>query len=597
MSDIFDRVLAELQEATGYAPRVNSQGRAKAMCPAHEDNKASLVVRDDVDAGLVGFTCFAGCTFEEISKAIDLKPIELRSSSNGHRRRTKTPDPPPTPPSDGEKEVARYPYTDDHGTILYYNVRYEPKDFRMADKTGKVKQLPKNLVRVPYNLVEVKRAVAARRAVYWVEGEKDVHTLANLGEVGTTSAGGASSPVSPDWAHHFEDAHVVVVCDRDPSGRSYGRNVARMLINVAASVRLTEPATPQVKSDVSDHLSAGYRLDQLVDVPLQGIRRTRWSLLDLLSTEPEPIRWLIPGMIPEGLTLLVGAPKVGKSWWNLQLMISMATGKPDEIFHWGQGTEPSPSLYCALEDPQRRIHDRAHQILRGLPGLDLSAYGPGDVWLDLPPIAEGGRDQIERWIERHPNTRAIMVDVLAKVRSHPKDNAPLYQADYDSIGVLKDLADDFGIGVIVTHHDRKKGDEDFLNMVSGTKGVTGAADTILYMTRKRGSPEGSMKLESRDVEDCEFGMLFNKEQGRWHIQDRKDISDDTPGVSSRDPIAQLRRMLVARGESTVADLAKILDKDERTVRRSLMQGKQEQILGQTSTGLWYATERLDDAAE
>lgn len=589
MSDSFELVLAELESQTGYAPR-GTGDRRKAMCPAHEDQKASLVVRNDRDAGLIGITCFAGCTFEEVRGALGLESIDFRISTNGHHaRRPKAPreSTRQEPVDTTSKEVARYTYTDADGVVLYHNVRFEPKDFRMANKMGEIKQLPKNQRRVPYNLVEVQRAVAAGRTVYWVEGEKDVHTLATLGEVGTTSAGGAMAPVLSDWASYFRGAHVVVVCDKDKSGRSYGRNVARALINEAADVRLAEPATPQPKSDISDHLATGYRLDQLEWISMRAIRRTRWSMSAILEHKPEPMRWVWPGVIPEGLTLLVGAPKAGKSWVDLQLTFALASGRPDLLFAWGQQIEPSPALYCALEDPQRRVYSRGNQILRSLPDLKLAH--DADVWLDIPPIAEGGREQIEEWLEAHPNARAVLVDVLAKVRSHPKSDAPLYQVDYDAIGALKDIADDHGISVIVTHHDRKKADDDFLNMVSGTKGITGAADTILYLTRKRGSTEGEMKLESRDVEECKFQMEFHKAAGRWHVLNRIEGNDDTPKDTTAG-YERLRRMIAARGDSSAEDLARIVDTDVRAVRKTLKLGEEEGVLGQTSNGLWYVVE-------
>ena len=597
MSDSFEQVLAELEDRTGYAPR-GSGDRRKAMCPAHDDQKASLVVRRDAEAGLIGLTCFAGCTFDEVRGALGLNSIDFRLTTNGHRPRRTRPKPavvektPARVTNVEGREVARYVYTDEEGTTLYYNVRFEPKDFRMADRNGEVKQLPRNLVRVPYRLPEVLAAIAAGRTVYWVEGEKDADKLWELGHAATTSAGGAnerSNVILPEWARWFRDADLVAVADRDKAGRSYARAVARVMINEAKSVRLAQSATPQAKSDISDHLAAGYRLDQLDWLPLRSIRRTRWTVSALLEHQPEPIRWVLPGMIPEGLTLLVGAPKAGKSWWNLGLLVSLASGRPDKVFDWGQHQDPSPSLYLALEDPQRRIHGRMTQVLTGLPNLDFSAHGAGDVWLDIPPIGDGGRAEIERWLEEHPTTRAIMVDVLAKVRGSGKagETQTLYQLDYDAIGILKDIADDYGIGVVVTHHDRKKGDEDFLNMVSGTKGLTGAADTILYLTRPRGGSKGEMKLESRDVEECVFDMEFDYEQGRWHILDRRDLASDKPQNQSRHGYDTLRRIIAARGESSADELARITDQDPKNVRRQLQAAKQDLVLDQTNNGLWF----------
>jgi hypothetical protein len=582
MSSAFELVCSRLEDKTGYAPK-GSNTRRKGKCPAHEDENASLSIHNDIPAGLVGVTCFAGCKFNDIAESLGMSPREFRDGAPRKREREE-PDPPPA--SGTGKEVARYAYVDEDGTPLYYNVRFEPKTFRMAGPDGVIKGLPKNLRRVPYRLPEVIEAAAAGKTIYWVEGEKDADRLVDLGYVATTSAGGANTPVDQSWGEFFRGARVVSIADKDKSGRNYARAVGKVVVNTAASWRAVEPATPQLKSDISDHLAAGYGLADLLDLPLRSVRRTRWTVSAILDTKPEPLRWVLPGVIPSGLCLLVGAPKAGKSWWNMNLLVSMATGRPDEIFGWGQPHDPCPSLYLALEDPQRRIHDR---MLKVVSGTSFDADQAGEVWLDLPPLRNGGREEIERWLESNPDARCIQVDVLAKVRGQQDTTGGLYQADYEALEPLKEIADEYGIGVLVTHHDRKKTDEDFVNMVSGTKGVTGAADTILYLTRERGSTSGKLRCESRDVEECTYEMEFDKDRGRWNIVGRFEAGSDSdqPKMSLLDRIQQT---ITARGESKVEDLAAILDVDSRTVRRTILQNQQSGKLASTADGLWYVPE-------
>jgi hypothetical protein len=363
------------------------------------------------------------------------------------------------------------------------------------------------------------------------------------------------------------------------------RNVAQAAINHVARVRVTQARTPQAKSDITDHLDAGYKLSQLEPVEMRAVRRTRWTLAELLATEPEPLRWVLPGIIPEGLTLLVGPPKVGKSWFNLNLMAALATGRPDSVFGWGDQMEKAESLYLALEDPFSRVHLRMNKVTRDL-GFD--ARTAGDVWLDLPPIDEGGKEEIERWLENHPLAKAVMVDVLAKVRQSGEGQT-MYQADYESVGALKEIADTYGVGVIVTHHDRKKGDDDFVNQVSGTKGVTGAADTILLLSRtKREGTEGELKLESRDVESAIFKAVFVREYGRWQIMDREEEDDSGSGSPAKTPLKdQAAQVILTRGPTGTQLLAKMLDVAEATLKRALVQAEQGGELARDDQGNWY----------
>lgn len=593
----FDRVVAAVEQATGRPPQ-GSATRKKGMCPAHDDSRPSLSIRWDAEKRVVGVTCWSGCSFEDIVEALSLTKADFRERLPGARSKTEEPEPEPEPerparrgkraPKEKRTEVDRYEYTDADGKVAFYNIRFDPKEFTMAGPDGVPGQLPKNLVRYPYRLPAVVRAVQAGDPVYWVEGEKDVASVEAAGHTATCLAGGVNGTMNPEWFEQwFGGADLIVVADRDKPGETFARKIAQAAVNHVARVRIARSATPQPKSDITDHLDAGYRLDQLEWLPMRSVRRTRWTMAAIMSTKPEPVRWVLPGVIPEGLTLLVGPPKVGKSWWNLNLVTSLTTGRPQDVFGWGQEMEPSPSLYLALEDPMRRIHDRMQQVTRNLP---FHAEMAGDVWLDLPPIQSGGRDQIERWLEAHPNARAVLVDVLAKVRGDGEGQT-MYQADYESVGQLKEIADSYGVGVIVTHHDRKKTDEDFVNQVSGTKGITGAADTILFLTRKRESTTGELKLESRDAEAATFTAEFVREFGRWQLMERTDTDAEQ---ATREPKAsvvdQIQAVILNRGESSLKDVAKMIDVPEATVKRAAAAAKERGELAQTSNGLWYVPE-------
>jgi hypothetical protein len=597
MADQFDRICEVVQQHTGEPPVSAGHNRVKALCPAHADEKPSLSIRKDEQAGKVYARCFAGCSFDDILEALGLTARDFRlvgSRTNGHRASSNGAGPArkePTKKADPQgTEITRYAYTDEVGDVLYYNIRFEPKDFRLADRHGNRANMPKNMRWVPYNLPAVIAAVEQGRTVYWVEGEKDADNLNNRGEVATTNAGGSNRPLDAEWAAFFEGADVVIVADNDKPGRAYGRVVARLLVNTARSVRVTLSATPQLKSDVSDHLQAGYTLAQLQDLPMRSVRRTRWTVTAVMETHPEPLRWVMPGIIPEGLTLLVGAPKVGKSWFNLALLAALGSGRPKDVFDWGQEIEPTPNLYLALEDPQRRLYSRLRQVTKG---LVLPPGGiPGEIWLDLPPIEKGGKEEIERFLDRNPTTRTVMVDVLAKVRGggNPDERGGLYQADYAAVSILKEIADDYGIGMVVTHHDRKKTDEDFLNMVSGTKGVTGAADTILYLTRERGSTSGLLRLESRDVEDCQFQMEFVKETGRWVIVAKEDLGAE-PERTRVELLDEIEQLVNARGYAQTSELAEMLQRSPQEVMAECRKGEQRGSLVRSRDGSWCVPKR------
>ncbi|GAB3645997.1 AAA family ATPase [Glycomyces tarimensis] len=240
-------------------------------------------------------------------------------------------------------------------------------------------------------------------------------------------------------------------------------------------------------------------------------RQIAWTADQLMAEVfPEP-RWAVPGMLCEGLSLLCGPPKVGKSWASLALAIAIASGGKA----FGKiPVDPGAVLYLALEDTARRLQARMRTILAG-------AAAPEGLTLltECPRLDRGGDAWIEAWIAKNPNARLIVVDVFAKVRPAPTPGVGAYDGDYAAVGVLKRLADKHGIAIVAVHHIRKAGSEDFLTEVSGTNGIAGAADATLVLKRGRGQADGILHITGRDVEETEHAMGFNPATGAWTLLD------------------------------------------------------------------------------
>src|SRR5215208_1743774 len=83
-----------------------------------------------------------------------------------------------------------------------------------------------------------------------------------------------------------------------------------------------------------------------------GHKQTMFSAADLLEMDLPPIKWTIPEILPEGVTILAGKAKIGKSFLAFGLCVAVATG--------GEALGKIPVgrgdvLYVALEDNQRRL--------------------------------------------------------------------------------------------------------------------------------------------------------------------------------------------------------------------------------------------------
>ena len=211
LTDFLNRLSGVKKVGTGY----------QALCPAHEDAKASLHVA--TSARGIGVKCHAGCETAEVLAELDLQFSDLFSDNGSDkfvgRNGTK------------REIIAEYDYKDEQGRLLFQVVRYEPKDFRQRrpDENGEWSWSVKGVRKVPYRLPQL---LDSTGPVFIVEGEKDVHLLEVHGYTATTNAGGAGK-WDASWAHFFTGREVYVIPDADEAGRDHAEKVADSLEEVA----------------------------------------------------------------------------------------------------------------------------------------------------------------------------------------------------------------------------------------------------------------------------------------------------------------------------------------------------------------------------
>jgi hypothetical protein len=220
-----------------------------------------------------------------------------------------------------------------------------------------------------------------------------------------------------------------------------------------------------------------------------------------------PLAYAVPGLIPEGSVLLVGAPKIGKSW--LVLAVGLAASDGGKAL--GIEIPKRPVLYAALEDGDRRLQDRCRRLL---------ADDPIPPEFEYLTRIEPGRigDTIAAWMHWHQQPPPLVIlDTLGKVLPPAMPNETPYQRDYRVGSALKRIVDTHpGATLLVNHHQRKAGADDFIDVVSGTAGLAGAADTIIVLSRDRQEASGLLKVTGRDVAEGEYAVTF-KDGAVWEL--------------------------------------------------------------------------------
>ncbi|MDL2236781.1 helicase RepA family protein [Christensenellaceae bacterium OttesenSCG-928-K19] len=218
----------------------------------------------------------------------------------------------------------------------------------------------------------------------------------------------------------------------------------------------------------------------------------------LLSTPLRPVHFLVDRLIPPGLHLFCGSPKVGKSWLMLWLCLKVSQGEP----LWEYQTRKCQVLYLCLEDNISRVQSRLFHITDAAPPALHFAVAAQN-------ITNGLMAQIEDFLSSHPDTGLVVIDTLQRIRGLSSDNSA-YASDYRDIGVLKQVADKHRLALVLVHHLRKMDDSDPLHKISGTTGLTGAVDGT-YVLERAGRADNTAKLHitGRDVEYQELTLKFD----------------------------------------------------------------------------------------
>lgn len=301
------------------------------------------------------------------------------------------------------------------------------------------------------------------------------------------------------------------------------------------------------------------------------------TLAELLERDLEPIRWTVEEMIPEGLTFLAGKTKLGKSYLVLGLALAVASGQPFLNYRTHRGAV----LYIALEDGERRIQSRALWLGAGkMDGLDQFHYRT--QW---PSLDHGGLDQLEQWIVDYPDTQLIIVDTFGRLRGEVAGR-DRYAEEYAVLGRLQGFAIKNRIALVIVHHLRKQSADDWLEGLSGSQAVTGAADTILGLYRDRGQADAVLRTVSRDADEFEVALQFN--DGRWTY-----LGPAADYRHSIDRQAVLDALRDLGGEAKVSEIASLVDKTAANTSKLLIKLAADGAVHKTKYGVYSLVEVVE----
>lgn len=274
---------------------------------------------------------------------------------------------------------------------------------------------------------------------------------------------------------------------------------------------------------------------------------------ELYGMDIPPLNYCVEPLLAEGMYLLNGRPKGGKSWLAMEIAASVATGtKLWDEYQAVQGDV----LYLALEDGWRRLKHRL--------GFFDNPKGIDFVIGDVERIDEGLMQQLQWWYDLQGNPKLVVIDILQRIMGDNKNNEGVYKFDYNMAKRIQDWAIAQHICVFVVHHTRKMITDHDMDSVSGSQGLAGAADGVWFLKSPNNGKTGSLTMFSRDTDSGHYDLTrADKPSGRWEFVGEHDEQDEGP--TDVRIIAQIQ----VDGASTVAELAKALGSGRSHIQQTL----------------------------
>ncbi|QVI29929.1 AAA family ATPase [Mycolicibacterium neoaurum] len=302
----------------------------------------------------------------------------------------------------------------------------------------------------------------------------------------------------------------------------------------------------------------------------------------------EPLNWCVEGIIPEGLGVVAGAPKIGKSWMAADIALACAGGGV-ALGHFP--VQARPVLYLALEDGERRLQHRFRQLMGGHPIPDIA------VCIDIPVALE----QAHAFIREHATDKPLVIlDTFGKVMATA--GKPSYGDDYRQMSQLMEMQKQSpGSTFLVIHHTRKADASDFVDKLSGTSGIAGAADFIIVVNRERGESSGSLSVTGRDIPEADYTFALADLNGgegfQWQVSpdSHKRAAKFAENQKFSENTNATLTVVRSREETTPADVAAEIGIDSKRAGEILARLVKRGLVSKIRWGVYKAAESAESA--
>ncbi|MFA5552302.1 MAG: AAA family ATPase [Trueperaceae bacterium] len=308
-----------------------------------------------------------------------------------------------------------------------------------------------------------------------------------------------------------------------------------------------------------------------------------WSIPgdELNDMEFDPVKMVIPGLLPPGLAVLGGKPKIGKSFFTMQMAVAVAEG----TMFLGETMPQGDVLVFSLEDDQRRLQGRAKALTEGDPiPRRVRMYKQENRNIKLPDIEK----LIEQWAVHQKKPTLVIIDTMVKAMPKKQAGQDDYAHTTQVLGSLQALALRLDIATLLVHHTSKREDSlDDFDAFLGSTGINGTADTLMLLTRLRDSASAELSVTGRDLPEV-MKIPLERDGVIWRksgVQNYKDIFDVSPAQFKTLQVVN-RLRIDGSPTPTAGDIAAAIGKSSSNTSNFLSVLKSQGFLVQPSFGTY-----------
>ncbi len=310
------------------------------------------------------------------------------------------------------------------------------------------------------------------------------------------------------------------------------------------------------------------------------------QLSDMQLKEP---MWFINEIMPEGITLVIAKPKVGKSALILYLMIQIALQK--KVWDTFE-TKRTSILYLPFDDPMRRFKDRLHRICEAMGISDMNLNNNFSVY-NKSQLDKISFENMEETFASFKNAGfgLVIIDTFNQGFDFKYFSSNAYTNDSKNMYKIKEVTERLGLSLIIIHHEKKGEKTDSIDAASGSAGITAAVDTIWRLTDNNFEKCKILEVTGKDVECNSYRLEMEADTFLWSLLPSELPINITSGLSPEQKVVY-EYVKDSVGEISSKDIAAHFGKKQSTISQSLRKLQRKDYVFSPHYGKWKIKESL-----